>query len=264
MLQLKFSSKLIHSISAQRGLTQKTNLVHSASLANTSWQMGLCKSGREDLNLVCQQRAAMVRKSASIITGKFKHQLNLKCGQNSPGMFSNNHSLKITRIWIARCLCEGQNIPCLFFFSIALDVKKYMSNCTPGTVWIVISSTSALSAALWGTTFRYKSLIRARESSRKTQTKQIKEGGSLVIRRAKLKWQIWQRQPSPEQQFWGPREGPPLLLIEGISQLCKGTGNPSPAVKLWVWLGKASLSSRADTICTGHCNLSGSTGNDLS
>lgn len=107
MLQLKFSSKLIDNITAQTGLTQKTNLVHRGSLANTSCQMGLWKSGRTDLSLVCQQRAAMVRKSASIIAGKFKHQLNLKCGWNSPGMFSNNHSWKITRIWIARCLCEG-------------------------------------------------------------------------------------------------------------------------------------------------------------
>lgn len=80
MLQLKFSSKLIHSITAQTGFAQKTNLVHSGSLANTSCQMGLCKPGRTDLSLVCQQRAAMVTKSASVIAGKFKHQLNLKCG----------------------------------------------------------------------------------------------------------------------------------------------------------------------------------------
>lgn len=170
MLQLKFSSKLIHSITAQRGLTQKTNLVHSASLANTSCQMGLCKFGRKDPNLVCQQRAAMVRKSASIIAGKVKHQLNLKRGWNSPGMFSNNHSRKITRIWIADVCVKEKNIPYLFFFSIALDVKKYMSNCTPGTVWVAIS---ALPAAVWGTTFRYKLQENPKQANQRS--------GSLVI-----------------------------------------------------------------------------------
>lgn len=48
MLQLKFSSKLTHSITAQKGLTQKTKLGYSGSLANTSCQMDLCKSGRTD------------------------------------------------------------------------------------------------------------------------------------------------------------------------------------------------------------------------
>lgn len=135
MLQLKFSSKLIHSITARTGLTQKTNLVHSGSLANTSCQMSLCKSGRTNPSCVCEQRAAMVRRSASIIAGKFKHQLNLKCGWNSPGMFTNNNSWKITRLRVARCLCEGQNIPYLFFFPITLAVKKIRKiNCTLGTV----------------------------------------------------------------------------------------------------------------------------------
>lgn len=198
MLPLKFSSKLIHSITAQTGLTQRTNLVHSGSSANISCQMGLCKSGRTDPNLVCQWRAAMAGKATSITAGKFKHQLNLKCSWNSLGMFSNHHWWKITRIWITRCLCEGQNIPCLFFFSIALEEKNHIKVTAP-QVQSGLSSAGPLLHQLCSEVQPADTNLSSeqRENSRKTQTNQTKEGGSCAIRRANLKCQVWQSQPSP-------------------------------------------------------------------
>lgn len=265
MLPLKFSSKMIHSITAQTGLTQRTNLVHSGSSANISCQMGLCKSGRTDPNLVCQWRAAMAGKVTSITAGKFKHQLNLKCSWNSLGMFSNHHWWKITRIWITRCLCEGQNIPCLFFFSIALEEKKpYKSNCTPGTVWIVISRTSAPPAVLWSTTCRHKSLIRAERELQENPNQPNQRRWQLCHQESKPKMPGVAEPAQPRSSSSGGTEAPPLLLGEGISQLCQGMDTPRPAVKPsesgWEKpLCPAVLSPPAlDT-----ANLNGSTGNDL-
>lgn len=96
--------------------------------------------------------------------------------------------------------------------------KICKSNCPPGTVWIVISSTSALPAALWSATFRYKSLIRVERELQENQTNQTKEGGSWAIRRARLKCQVWQ-----------PQAWPGALGVERLLPCCWARAFPSSA-----------------------------------
>lgn len=140
--------------------------------------------------------------------------------------------------------------------------EKYESNCTPGTVWMVISSTSALAAALWSTTFR---------QNPSSEQRKLQENPNQPHQR---RWQLGHKESKakmtgvaapalPRSSSSGGREAPPLLLSEGISQLCQGLAPQSCSEILGVWLGKAFLSCSAVTTCTGHCNLNGSTGSDL-